>query len=101
MDTPDAVKHGLGIASLGVGAVGIVKPEFPARLTGAAIAEARGLGFRDLAVGITIYAHPRVGLAQRAIVDIGDAVTFAKRKPAVAAVAVGSAALAVYALTRA
>jgi hypothetical protein len=69
-------------------------------LTGAEIDEARGLGFRDLAIGAAICAAPRVGLAQRALVDVGDAFAFAKRKPAVAVVALGSAAFAAYALTR-
>jgi hypothetical protein len=96
MDAHEAIRHYLGIASLAAGLVGIVKPELPARLTGAEVDEARGLGFRDLAIGAAIYASPRVGLAQRALVDLGDAITFAKRKPAVAVVALGSAALAVF-----
>jgi len=100
VDLRTGVKHYLGIASLAFGVAGIVKPELPARLTGAEVDEARGLGFRDLAIGAAIYASPRVGLAQRALVDLGDAVVFAKRKPAVVAVALGSAALAAIALTR-
>jgi hypothetical protein len=86
---------------LAAGVAGILKPELPARLTGAELEEARGLGFRDLAVGLAIYADPRVGLAQRALVDLGDAIVFAGRKPPVAVVALGSAALAAYAFTRA
>jgi phosphotransferase system glucose/maltose/N-acetylglucosamine-specific IIC component len=96
----DTARRYLGAASLAAGLVGILEPELPARLTGAEIDEARGLGFRDLAIGLAIYASPRVGLAHRALVDLGDALTFAKRRPPVAAVALGSAALAVYAATR-
>jgi hypothetical protein len=100
VETQHALKHFIAAGSLALGAVGIVKPRVPAEWTGAAEPEARGLGFRDLAVGIAVYANPRLGLAQRAIVDVGDAIVFARRKPAVVAVALGSAALAVYARTR-
>jgi hypothetical protein len=94
------IKHFLGVASLAFGVVGIVKPDVPARLTGAGVGEARGLGFRDVAIGAAIYASPRVGFAQRAVVDLGDAWVFAKRKPPVVALALGSAALAAVAATR-
>jgi hypothetical protein len=99
MDSPTAVRHFMGAASLGLGLAGVVKPDLLARLTGAEKDEARGLGFRDLAIGLAIYATPRLGLAQRALVDLGDAWVFARRKPAVIPVALGSAALAVYAAT--
>ena len=97
----NAIKHGMGIASFGLGVLGLVKPDLFVRLTGAERDEARGLGFRDLAVGFGIYAAPRVGLAQRAIADVGDAITFARRKPKVVPVALVSAALAAYAAARA
>jgi multisubunit Na+/H+ antiporter MnhG subunit len=93
------VKHLIGAASLVLGVVGVARPDLLARLTGAAEDEARGLGFRDLAIGVAVYVAPRVGLAQRAIVDVGDAVTFARRRPAVVPVALASAALAAYAAT--
>lgn len=96
----NVVKHLMGAASLGLGVLGVAKPEVFVRLTGASKDEARGLGFRDLVVGVGIYASPRVGLAQRAIADFGDAVGFARRKPVVSVVALASAAAAVFALRR-
>ena len=91
----------MGAASLGLGVLGIVRPEIFVRLTGAERDETRGLGFRDLLVGIGIYAAPRVGLTQRALADLGDAIVFARRKPVVVPVALVSAALAAYAAARA
>jgi hypothetical protein len=91
----------MGIASLGLGLLGVAKPELFARLTGAERDEARGLGFRDLVVGVGIYAAPRVGLAQRALADVGDAIVFARRKPVVVPVALVSAAIAAYGAFRA
>lgn len=90
----------MGIASLGLGLLGVAKPELFMRLTGAERNEARALGFRDLVVGLGIYAAPRVGLAQRALADVGDAIVLARRKPAVVPVALVSAALAAYAASR-
>jgi hypothetical protein len=95
------IKHALGAGSLGLGLLGLARPDLLVRLTGAERDEARGLGFRDLVVGIGIYAAPRVGLAQRALADLGDAIVFARRKPAVVPVALVSAALAAYAAARA
>ena len=100
MDAHTTIKHLMGIGSLGFGIAGIVKPEPIARWTGAETAEARGLGFRDLAIGFAIYANPQIGLAQRAIVDVGDAVTFARRKRVIVPLGLGSAAVAAYALSR-
>jgi multisubunit Na+/H+ antiporter MnhG subunit len=94
------IKHFLGAASLGLGLLGVAKPDLFVRLTGAEKNEARGLGFRDLLVGVGIYAAPRVGLAQRALADLGDAIVFARRKPVVVPIALASAALAAYAATR-
>ena len=68
------IKHFMGAASLGLGVLGLAKPDLFVRLTGAERDEARGLGFRDLLVGLGIYAAPKVGLAQRALADVGDAV---------------------------
>jgi hypothetical protein len=85
------VQHGMGIGSLVLGVVGVARPSLLGRLTGATEDEARELGFRDLCVGLAIYASPRVGLAQRALADLGDAVVFRRRKPVVALVAVFSA----------
>jgi hypothetical protein len=95
------IKHLMGAASLGLGVLGLAKPEVFARLTGAAVDEARGLGFRDLVVGLGIYAAPKVGLAQRALADVGDAIVFARRKPAVVPIALVSAALAAVGALRA
>ncbi len=95
------IKHFMGAASLGLGVLGLAKPEMFMRLTGAEKDEARGLAFRDLLVGLGIYAAPRVGLAQRALADVGDSVVFARRKPEVVPIALVSAALAAYASARA
>jgi hypothetical protein len=94
------IKHGMGIASLGFGLLGVLKPDVFVRLTGAERDEARGLGFRDLVVAVGIYAAPRVGLAQRALADLGDSVVFAQRKPKVVPIALASAALAAYGAAR-
>jgi hypothetical protein len=100
VDARTAIKHLMGIGSLAFGVAGILKPEPLARWTGAETAEARGLGFRDLAIGVAIYSNPKVGLVQRAIVDLGDAVTFARRKGIIVPLGLASAALAAYALRR-
>ena len=84
----------MGIGSLALGVAGIVRPQLFHRLCDASEDEARELGVRDLCVGIAIYASPRVGLAQRAISDLGDAVVFGRRKPVVGVVAVASALVA-------
>jgi hypothetical protein len=95
------IKGLMGAASLGLGAAGVLKPDLFVRLTGAERDEARALGCRDLIVGIGIYAAPKVGLAQRALADMGDAIVFARRKPVVVPIALASAALAAYAAARA
>jgi hypothetical protein len=95
------IKHWMGIASLGLGVLGLAKPEVFMRLTKAGRNEARALAVRDLVIGIAIYAAPRDGLAQRAVADVGDAINFAKRTPAVVPVSLVSAALAAYAAARA
>jgi hypothetical protein len=100
MDTRRGLQHLIGGGSFALGAVGTLAPRL-ARWTGAEEPEARGLGFRDLAIGVAVYADPRVGFVQRAIVDAGDAFVFARRNAFVSALAVGSAALALYARTRA
>ena len=94
------IRQSMGLASLSLGVLGILRPDLFMRLTGAERDEARGLGFRDLVVGLGIFAAPRVGLAQRAVADIGDAVVFARRKPKVVPIALVSAALAAYAAAR-
>jgi hypothetical protein len=91
----------MGVSSFALGVAGIVKPDLFVRLTGAGRDEARGLAFRDLVVGMGIYAAPKVGLAQRAIADVGDSIVFARRKPVVVPIALASAALAAYAAARA
>jgi hypothetical protein len=95
------IKNFMGAASLGFGVLGLVKPDLFVRLTGAERDEARGLGFRDLVVGVGIFAAPKVGLAQRALADVGDSIVFARRKPVVVPIALVSAALAAYASVRA
>jgi hypothetical protein len=90
----------MGVASLGLGVAGMVKPDLFVRLTGAGRDEARALAVRDLVVGMGIYAAPKVGLVQRAIADVGDSIVFARRKPAVVPIALTSAALAAYAAAR-
>ena len=94
------IRHVMGGGSLALGIAGIVKPELFVRLTGAERNEARGLGFRDILIGIGIYAAPRVGLVQRAVADVGDSIVFARRKPIVVPIALASAAIAAYAARR-
>jgi hypothetical protein len=89
-----AVKHAMGLGSLALGVAGIVRPQLFRRLCDATEDEARELGVRDLCVGVAIYASPRVGLAQRALSDLGDAVVFGRRKRIVGVVAVLSALVA-------
>ena len=91
----------MGLGSIALGVVGVVRPSLVGRLCNASDDEARELGFRDLVVGLGIYANPRVGLAQRALADVGDAVVFGRRKPVVAAIAVASALVAAHAAVRA
>jgi hypothetical protein len=88
------VKHVMGLGSLALGVAGIVRPSLFQRLCNATEDEARELGVRDLCVGVAIYASPRVGLAQRALADVGDAVVFGRRKRVVRVVAVLSALVA-------
>jgi hypothetical protein len=95
------IRQAMGIASVSLGVLGILKPDLFVRLTGAEGDEARGLGFRDLVIGVGIYAAPKVGLAQRALADVGDAIVFARRKPKVVPIALVSAAVAAYAAARA
>jgi hypothetical protein len=95
-----SLTNALGAASLALGAAGIVAPRLLARATGTSTLEARELGFRDVAIGVAIYASPRIGLAQRAFADFGDAVAFARRKPWISTVALCGAAVAAYALAR-
>jgi hypothetical protein len=95
------IKHFMGAASLAFGVLGLARPDLFVRMTGVTRDEARSLGFRDLVVGLGIYAAPRVGLAQRALADVGDAINFAHRKPKVVPIALVSAALAAYAAMRA
>jgi len=99
VETARALQHAIGGGSLALAAVGILKPRLAA-WTGVEPPEARGLGFRDLVIGAAVYADPRIGYLQRAIVDVGDALVFARRNGVVSALGVGSAALAVYARTR-
>jgi hypothetical protein len=95
------IKHFMGIGSFVFGVLGLARPDVFMRLTGAERNEARGLAFRDLVVGLGIYAAPKVGLAQRALADVGDSIVFARRKPIVVPIALLSAALAAYASARA
>lgn len=99
MSPQRALQHVVGGGSLLVGAAGIIAPRL-FEWTGVDEPEARGLAVRDLVVGVAVYADPRVGFLQRAIVDAGDAFVFARRNAVVSGLAVGSAALALYARTR-
>ena len=89
-----AVRHGMALGSLALGVAGIVRPALFHRLCDASEDEARELGVRDLCVGLAIYASPRLGLAQRALADLGDAVVFGRRKPFVGVIAGASAVVA-------
>jgi hypothetical protein len=62
---------------------------------------ARQLGIRDLGSAITLLASPdpRGAFATRVVYDLSDAVVFGRRRPKVAAMAFGFAAIGVAALT--
>lgn len=93
-------KHAAGIGSLGFGALGVAKPDVSRRLVGSTRDEARELGFRDLGCALVIYSSddPRPGIAARMLFDVGDAVVYGRRKPAVAVIALAAVALGAVAL---
>jgi hypothetical protein len=86
----------LGIASLVVGAVGLVAPGQLARLAGDDAAIARSLALRDAAIGIGLLRSDNVSpLIARAAADFEDALRLRHRSPLVAGIALASALVAV------
>jgi hypothetical protein len=98
MKIPTLTTWTLGAGALGFGVLGLVAPARLARMVGSDEETARELGLRDLGNGLVILAAPQVGLAQRALFDVGDAVMFGRRKPKVGVGALAFAALGVYTL---
>ena len=90
----------LGAGALLFGVLGVVRPASLARMLGSSDETARGVGFRDLGNALVLFAlrDPGPGIAQRMLYDLSDAYVFGRRKPAVAAAALGFAALGALAL---
>lgn len=85
----------LGGGALAFGVFGLVAPERLAKMMATDADAARAVGFRDLGNALAFALAPTsVAAAQRMVYDVGDAVSFGPRKPAVAAGALAFAALA-------
>lgn len=70
---------------MGFAGWGLLAPASLAQVMGWETRAARLLGARELAVGATLLAGPpRPGLLLRALCDVGDALTTAEERPAVA-----------------
>jgi hypothetical protein len=81
--------------SLGFGLLGILAPGRLARMMDADEEAARAIGIRDVGNALAFALAPtRAAALQRMVYDLGDAATFGRRKPAVAAGALSFAALA-------
>jgi hypothetical protein len=98
MKVPTVATGVLAAGALGFGVLGLGSPARLARMVGSGEETARELGFRDLGNGLVILAAPTAGIAQRVLYDVSDAIMFGRRKPRVAAGALGFAALGVYTL---
>jgi hypothetical protein len=92
----------LGAGALAFGVLGLVRPRSLAPMGATDEETARGLGLRDLCNGALLLAsgEPRLAIGQRMLFDVSDALRFGRRKPCVAAGALGFAALGASALTR-
>lgn len=92
----------LGVGTLAFGVLGLVRPGVLGRMVASDEETAREIGFRDLGNGALLLASPdpRPAIAQRMLFDVSDALMFGRRKPGVAAAALGFAALSAFALTR-
>ena len=97
----------LAAGSIGVGLVGLARPQRLAALVGADEPTARALGMRDLTNGITLAAallagrDPRPALAAHAMFNLRDAVTYGRNDRRVLAGTLTFAALAGLAYLRA
>ncbi|MGH3022959.1 MAG: hypothetical protein ACRDNI_04815 [Gaiellaceae bacterium] len=92
----------LGAGALGFGLLGILAPGRLARMMGIDDDAARAVGFRDVGNAIAFALAPtRAAAAQRMLYDLGDALVFGRRKPAVAVGATSFAALAAWTAWRA
>lgn len=92
----------LGVGTLAFGVLGLARPALLGRMVDSDVETAREIGFRDLGNGALLLASPdpRPAIAQRVLFDVSDALMFGRRKPGVAAAALGFAALGAFALTR-
>lgn len=90
----------LGAGALAFGVLGIAAPKRLARMLGSGEDAARSVGFRDVGNALVIFgsADARLGIAQRVLYDVGDALEYGPRKRGVLVGALAFAALGVYAL---
>jgi hypothetical protein len=97
----------LAAGSIGVGIVGLARPQRVAALLGADESTARALGIRDLTNGITLATallagrDARPALAARAMFDLSDAVKYGRNDRRVLVGTLAFAALAGLAYVRA
>lgn len=95
-----ALTRAVASGALACGLLGVVRPAVLARMLETGDETAREIGFRDLGNALVLFgaADARLGLAQRMLYDVADAVMFGRRKPGVAVAALGGAALGALAL---
>jgi hypothetical protein len=81
-------------------ALALLRTREMAELIGASEAEVRALGVRDLGSGLALAlsADPRPAIGVRVLLDLADAVSYGRGRPAVAAMTLGFAALGAAAL---
>jgi hypothetical protein len=92
----------LGAGALGFGLVGIVAPARLARIMRTDEDVARAIGVRDVGNALAFALAPTsVAASQRMLYDLGDALAFGPRKPAVAVGALSFAAIAAWTAWRA
>jgi hypothetical protein len=92
----------LGAGALGFGLLGILAPGRLSRMMGIDEDAARAVGLRDVGNGVAFVLAPtRAAALQRMLYDLGDALAFGRRKPAVAWGATSFAVLAAWTAWRA
>ena len=101
MDIDRLLRLTLGGGAAAFGVLGVVAPGRLSRMTGGSDDASRAIGFRDLGnAALFLAAPPRVAIGQRMLYDVGDAVVYGRRRPKVAAAALGFAALGAVAFAR-
>ncbi len=93
----------LAASAIGIGALGLSRPERLARLVGTDASTARAIGGRDLTNGVLLLLarDKRPVLAARALNDLSDAWRFGRADRRVLLASLASAALAALAYRRA